>query len=180
MSMSEVEITEYRGKIWRRYPKSKSRTHRVYFQRHEKWRQAPVFLHRVVYEDNFGPIPPGYHVHHRDGNPLNNSPDNLEALPAREHNRITQEEYKNNPEWVQKQKTRFQSKAWRKKMSNGQKKRVEKEIVCALCGDSFMSRAYNSRWCPSCKDMQYSDKNGTHFSKKKQIERFGKVIAPYA
>lgn len=42
-------------------------------------------LHRDVWERAFGPIPKGCHIHHRDENPLNNSLENLELLPAFEH-----------------------------------------------------------------------------------------------
>lgn len=178
--MSNVETIEYGGKEWRRYPDSRTRTHRVYFQRHEHWKEPPVFLHRKIYEDNFGRIPNGYHVHHKDGNPLNNSPDNLEALPAKVHNRLTQEYYKSNAEWVEKQKKRFSSESWRNKVSNGQKNRVKKRLKCQLCGESFMSRAYNSKWCNECKSMQYSDRNGLHFNSKKQLERFGEIRITYS
>lgn len=42
-------------------------------------------LHREVWRRAFGPIPPGCHIHHRDGNATNNQLGNLECLPAREH-----------------------------------------------------------------------------------------------
>ena len=42
-------------------------------------------LHRVVYEDNYGPIPKGHHVHHKDHNRHNNCIENLELLTASEH-----------------------------------------------------------------------------------------------
>ena len=45
-------------------------------------------LHRLVYEDAYGPIPPGWHVHHKDHNPLNKDPGNLVALPANEHSAL--------------------------------------------------------------------------------------------
>lgn len=41
--------------------------------------------HRFVWWDAHGPIQQGMHVHHIDGNPGNNSLDNLLALPRREH-----------------------------------------------------------------------------------------------
>lgn len=47
-------------------------------------------LHRRIYEDNFGLIPPGYVVHHRDHDRRNNSPENLEAMPRSAHTRYHQ------------------------------------------------------------------------------------------
>ena len=44
---------------------------------------------RVVWaEAHACPVPPGHHVHHTDENRLNDTPENLQALPAREHNRM--------------------------------------------------------------------------------------------
>jgi len=34
--------------------------------------------HRYIWESHNGPIPEGYHIHHRDGNPLNNRLENLQ------------------------------------------------------------------------------------------------------
>src|SRR5262245_25951133 len=42
-------------------------------------------LHRVVWMYNHGRIPPGYDIHHKDHDPANNNPINLECLPQREH-----------------------------------------------------------------------------------------------
>ena len=44
-----------------------------------------VFEHRIVWEQAHGPIPPGYIIHHKDGNGKNNSLDNLELMTRREH-----------------------------------------------------------------------------------------------
>lgn len=43
--------------------------------------------HREIYKREIGPIPDGWHIHHRDEDKLNNRPDNLEALPWPEHKR---------------------------------------------------------------------------------------------
>ena len=50
-----------------------------YFQR------KGVRLHRKVWEKNNGPIPDGYHVHHKNEDRTNNAPSNLELLPSPEH-----------------------------------------------------------------------------------------------
>lgn len=177
----ETITVEYGGVLWTRYPNSKRRTHRVYYQRHERWKEPPVFLHRRIYEDNFGPIPEGYHIHHKDNNPENNSPDNLEALPARVHNRITIKELLSNPQRREKAYGGRASFEQRQLNSARQKNRKQIEATCSLCGDKFMTRCYakEKRLCSECKKMWYSDKNGQHFSKKKQLERFGKVLVPY-
>jgi len=44
------------------------------------------YVHRIVAEAWYGPIPPDHHVHHRDGDKLNNHPDNLEILHGSDHN----------------------------------------------------------------------------------------------
>lgn len=45
-------------------------------------------VHRRVYEREVGPIPPGFEVHHRDTNPLNNHPRNLQCVTPAEHREI--------------------------------------------------------------------------------------------
>lgn len=78
---SAIESVEFNGVVYRRYPDSPRRELRVYYRS-----STPAkTLHRVVYEHHFGPIPPGHHVHHRDENPLNNDPGNLECLPGKQH-----------------------------------------------------------------------------------------------
>lgn len=43
------------------------------------------YAHRVVWERHFGPIPPGWVVHHKDENTHNNDITNLQAMPRSEH-----------------------------------------------------------------------------------------------
>lgn len=40
---------------------------------------------RVVWRQYYGPIPKGYHIHHKDFNPGNDAIDNLECLSPGEH-----------------------------------------------------------------------------------------------
>ena len=51
-----------------------------------KRKHMPV--HRFLYEQVYGPIPKGYHIHHKDENKLNNSLNNLEMLSNSDHRRL--------------------------------------------------------------------------------------------
>lgn len=44
--------------------------------------------HRIVWEQAHGPIPPGYHIHHIDGDKLHNDLSNLQLLTPLEHKRL--------------------------------------------------------------------------------------------
>lgn len=49
-------------------------------------------LYRRIYRENYGAIPAGYHIHHKDNDHQNNCPSNLVAVTAEEHERIHTEE----------------------------------------------------------------------------------------
>lgn len=44
-----------------------------------------VALHHWVWMKNYGKIPQGYHIHHRDADRLNNDINNLALMTARDH-----------------------------------------------------------------------------------------------
>jgi hypothetical protein len=82
------EVVVYRGRAYVRYPESANRSLRAYFsctysrgggerQRH--------FLHRDLWEDVYGPIPPKHHVHHINEDPLDNRLENLACKSGRDH-----------------------------------------------------------------------------------------------
>ena len=48
-------------------------------------RRTSVLLHRVVYAAVHGSIPEWHEVHHIDDDPFNNHPENLAAVPRRDH-----------------------------------------------------------------------------------------------
>lgn len=45
-------------------------------------------VHRLVWEVANGPIPKGFHIHHKDRNRLNNELSNLELVHRRDHARL--------------------------------------------------------------------------------------------
>lgn len=70
------------GKLWHQYGDR-------YYERTDKSvkPKRTRHLHRAVWEAEHGPIPAGHHIHHRDGNKLNNEISNLECLSHGEHQR---------------------------------------------------------------------------------------------
>jgi hypothetical protein len=87
------------------------------------------YAHRVIYERHYGPIPAGWVVHHRDGDPGNNDPANLEAMPRAEHNRMHQ---------TGKPTTDAQKAAASATLA---KLRTPKDGCCLQCGAGFVSLA---------------------------------------
>lgn len=73
---------EYKGHIYHLHGKYYVRNVRQ-INNPDKWTYE--YLHRAVYKDNFGEIPKGFVVHHKDENTHNNSPRNLKLLSNEEH-----------------------------------------------------------------------------------------------
>lgn len=175
MLLKRIDAThiEYKGVVWTRYPNAKRRNLRVYYQHHFGWKEPPRTLHREIYSDLVGKIPDGYHIHHIDGDTENNSPSNLQALPSREHTRITLLE----EGVVAKKLAAKRSLEGRKKNSFAQKNRKKTKHTCLLCGEEFENRCNSSlaKWCPDCLAHQTTNNGHRYFPKKWQMERFGKI-----
>ena len=85
-SNMRVESRIFNGITFRRYPDSKRIADRNYFKpnaRHIK--NGVESLHREVWKAHHGPVPDGYHIHHRDENTGNNDISNLECILAFDH-----------------------------------------------------------------------------------------------
>jgi hypothetical protein len=79
-NMSSVERYEFNGKIYTRYPDNKSGRKNYFYTDNGK-----KSLHRAIWSFHNGLIPKGHHIHHKDGNHLNNKIENLECLTPKEH-----------------------------------------------------------------------------------------------
>ncbi len=55
-------------------------------------------LHRLVYEETFGPIPEGFHIHHLDNDKNNNALENLVLISKSNHHKLHFNMI-NNPNW---------------------------------------------------------------------------------
>lgn len=78
--------------VMRKNPVQIYRGETFYWRRDGYFRRLPKkgghLLHRVVWEAERGPIPPGHHIHHVDGDRANNRIENLELLTHAEHSRL--------------------------------------------------------------------------------------------
>lgn len=108
MDVIELESTprvvrvRFMGVIYRRYPLAKQSSDRNYFRagRGDVYK-GRSYLHRDLWIAQHGPIPDGYEVDHRDGNPLNNDVSNLQLLTIDEHRE------KSYPGWCESAKCRW-------------------------------------------------------------------------
>src|SRR5216110_3274300 len=152
--MAKVETIRFQGRVYRRYPESNHRTHRVYFQCHDKWKATPRFLHRDIWIASNGSIAKGHHVHHRDGNPLNNLLSNLLCVSQQEHKRLDTKLGCFSTPKVRANLDRIRSlaSAWHKSKEGRKwhsKHAVEifslrkyQTLICRGCGNSFQTKKY--------------------------------------
>lgn len=89
MSKPKVDIIEFQGILFRRYPNSKHWADSRYYTPHIAQRKLGVGrLHEEVWKKHRGSIPEGYHVHHKNGETIgkaNNRIGNLECLSPENH-----------------------------------------------------------------------------------------------
>lgn len=63
--------------------------HEAGYPRITAGRYRGEYLHILIYEWFHGPIPPGFDVHHIDGDKTNFNPRNLETVEHHDHGRIS-------------------------------------------------------------------------------------------
>ena len=148
------ETTEYDGQIYYRYPESPRRSDRVYYKK------ITLYLHKKIWEDAYGEIPKGFHIHHKDGNTGNNSLGNLEILSCKDHRgkhekAMTQKQKdarKNNMDEIRPMTKKWHASQegheWHKKHGiEGWDKRNEFEKTCMQCGKLFLTKTYHQTFC---------------------------------
>jgi hypothetical protein len=102
------------------------------------------YMHREVWKAENGPIPDGHHIHHRDHDPGNNDPANLECMSHSEHNRI---------HGLEQFKTTFANREHRQMALKRAQARYQNPTtrVCEVCGGKF--QGFTARWCSArCAD----------------------------
>lgn len=120
-------------------------------------------LHRFVWEYHNGAIPPGHHIHHKDGDPHNNRIENLECMFGPDHARhhtATAPLETHNCVYCGKE---YQVKKFARKKGfcsmscqggARAKSRVDDVLApCSVCGKEFMGNKYrHPKQCsPECR-----------------------------
>lgn len=123
-------------------------------------------LHRRIWSDEHGPIPPGYVVHHIDGNWRHNDLSNLELRERSEHQSEHMQERLATPDGLAAQRghlarARAAASEWHRS-EEGRAWHSEKakrdwetrdldahRLKCEACGDEFGSPVRTAQYCSS-------------------------------
>ena len=144
-----METTKYRGLTFNRYPPKERyfKCARAYYL------YGTSILHRLVYQDAYGPIPKGVDIHHKDKNPANCSIENLEAIERKTHRKLHTGSYSNEyRQWLgnNARKVQHTTKKWHKSkegklwhsthMEQIQANLPLLELVCTYCKQTYYSK----------------------------------------
>lgn len=137
-----MQKQEFNGKIYKLYRGER------YFSRGCKR------LHVVVWSHFNGPVPKGYHVHHKNEDPTDNRIENLELVLARQHLSEHSKQRHEDPKFRKKAlkhmaKIRPLTKKWHASKEGrdwhkahaakvlGGKNRAKIKLLCTLCGKEY-------------------------------------------
>lgn len=159
-----VEVVEFNGRRYRRYPDSPRKVHRRYFSR------SGGLLHRDVWAFHNGPIPAGCDIHHKNEDTGDNRIENLECVSRREHLRKHEvatrawaesveakehlarirplaAEWHSSPEGLAWHRQHSENTQWFRQNSDWRERREPVHRTCTQCGESFQSRNTKQRYC---------------------------------
>lgn len=145
-------------------------------------------LHRAIWKWYHGDIPAKHDIHHKDGNPHNNKPSNLECLSKREHRRRHREDHRTPKQLRHLERIRpkaavwhrsKQGEAWHRRHAQrvwGRENRTERTVRCVECEKDFTTLSFSTpKYCSDrCYDrMRYKRDGRKERSKKcgRQCER---------
>lgn len=154
----ERETVVFNGVEFYRYPGTPDG--RYFFSGKDRIGKGVRRLHRVIWEHHNGPIPDGYDIHHKDGNTLNNDPENLECIPAHDHrSHHTRKRMAENPGLFRDalEKARLAAPAWHrspegrawhsKNARENPPTYEEGQITCKHCGTVFTGKIKLGEYC---------------------------------
>jgi hypothetical protein len=183
MPRKQAETTDsvvFNGITFRRYPLSKRESDRRYYRADGRLRKQGIsYLHHEIWKAYHGEIPEGFHVHHKDGNTLNNDISNLELLPGSKHlSQHTTKRWENPTEhqlevwkevqdkakeWHKSEAGREWHKQHAKEIAEHEKAKPKVKLVCAVCGKEYFvtsMRRDMSRFCSNACYAKYRRDSG--------------------
>jgi hypothetical protein len=172
--MIVVDMIVFQGITYRRYPNAKNWADKNYYRCNiAAKRLGYSYLHRDTYRAQYGNIPKGYEVHHKDHNALNNAIDNLELQSIIEHHKIHIPTSKQRQAIALKKhhaKMIQASKSWHRSVTGRQwhseqakinySQRIPSIRLCRQCGNNFDCITYRDSdiYCSnSCKSKARRD-----------------------
>lgn len=171
------DVIFYGGIKWRRYPESSRRNDRLYYKPASHYFEGgwEQYLHRQVWRDANGPIPSGCHIHHVDGDTLNNDLANLQCMTSKQHSKHhadTATEDQREASRRLMDKLRPLASAWHRS-DEGRKwhsaigaaswvGRKPTAHVCEQCGNPYqtISSHGNSRFCSNACKSEFRRRSG--------------------
>jgi hypothetical protein len=119
-------------------------------------------LHLAVWKFHHGPVPEGYHIHHKDNDRSNNNLDNLECLTIAEH--LGGKHGQESGERARKHidKARIAAAAWHRSADGRAwhaehydkhvRQTMERRVssVCQECGRNYLAYAIRLAGCKFC------------------------------
>ena len=114
-------------------------------------------LHRRIWQDHFGEIPEGHHIHHRNGDGTDNRIENLECIDKKSHHKMhfNWEERKkilHSPEIKERAHQWHRSEKGRKRHSRTAREmwdnRRSIQVCCVICHQLFQTMNYaGTKYC---------------------------------
>lgn len=168
--MGRPDMVTFQGVVYRRM--GGARSYYLSQSTRNAERKKAKGLHVAIWECVHGAkVPTGKLVHHVDGNPFNNSPDNLCCLSVREHrqhhggcwekNGRTHKEHLDSIRHLAAQwHSSEEGHAWHRE--HGRKsfeKRQRMGFCCEMCGTPFESVHKNARFCCHNCDVKWRARN---------------------
>lgn len=116
-------------------------------------------LSRAIWENEVGPIPDGYEIHHIDRNPTNNDLSNLACISAKEHIEIHRQELSDEEKvWARENLSKNarpkalewhrsdEGREWHRQhvLQNRANGCYQHELICSNCGKHYIGEPYSN------------------------------------